>query len=329
MIFPALDALDQLEEQYGNDLTVAAIEMTGNFPGVAGAGGTADLILTSPSHVILVDWKFGAVPVRATIDVDNGDVIVNAQLLFYLAVARAKKPKWFDSRGIVAAIIQPQADPRLSYTDVAALEVDMFEEDIYNAVSRAIGRDAVLRRGDWCKWCPAKPQCPEWLKPMIDMAAMSKIQPDKTPPKTLAAPIPTPYGEHLAKAKELSELVEAFAEEVDRQMEYYLRAGGIVPGWGLEPKKKQRKWVDENVVVPELIKMGFKDKEIWKHTLQTFEVTDAAAKRLGKTIPAHLRVAPPSDEVKIVRNDDHKTIEDSSKLIEQLRASVALVDREK
>ena len=102
-----------------------------------------------------------------------------------------------------------------------------------------------------------------------------------------------------------------------------------MPGWGLEPKKKQRKWVDEAVVVPELIKMGFKDNEIWKHTLQTFEVTDAAAKQRGKTIPAHLRVAPASDEVKIVRNNDYQTIVDSSKLIEQLKASVAKIDREK
>ena len=137
----------------------------------------------------------------------------------------------------------------------------------------------------------------------------------------------TPYGEQLARAKELSELVSEFAKEVDRQIEHYLKAGGIVPGWALEPRKKQRKWVDNAVVVPELIKLGFKDSEIWRHELQTFAVTDEAAKKRGKTIPAHLRVAPETDEMKIVRSTEHKPIVDSSTLIDQLKASVALIDR--
>jgi Protein of unknown function (DUF2800) len=325
LIDPAIDALRQLEKEYGGGFRVAEIELTVRFPEIMDAFGTADLLLTSLDYVMLVDWKFGAVGVRAYYVNDDDSTTMNPQLMFYLCAAQHAKPKLFKQRRIVASIIQPQNEPQLSDTEVFPEELAQFKEDIYAAVAKALGRDAPLHRGEWCRWCPAKPSCPEWLKPLIEYAALNRELP-KQPPKV--SKLATPYGEQLARAKELSEMISEFSKEVDRQMEIYLAGGGMVPGWTLEPKQKQRKWVDPAVVVPELIKLGFKDDEIWQHNLQTFQITDAAAKKRGKTIPAHLRVAPPSDEMKIVRSTEHKTIVDNSTLIEQLKASVALIDQD-
>lgn len=329
LIWPAIDAVEKLEIEYGRGFKVVGVEQVCEFPGVPTAFGTIDLVLQSATHVIVVDYKFGAVDVPAVYTDDDGGERLNPQLIYYACAARHTRPGWFSKRrDIITAIIQPRCDPVLRHTHIFTTELDMFAEDIVNAVSKALTRDPDLKRGDWCKWCPAKPVCPEWLKPMIEYAAMSKVRDVEVPSSVNVSALPTPYSERLARAKELSEMVKAFAEEVDRQMEIYLTAGGVIPGWVLEPRKKQRKWVDPAVVVPELIKLGFKDDEIWKHELQTFQVTDAAAKKRGKTIPAHLRATPPSDEMKIVRSSEHKPFVDSGNVLEQLRASVALIDRD-
>jgi hypothetical protein len=321
LIYPALDALDQLENQYGGNFRVVGVEQVCEFPGVPTAFGTIDLVLQSPAYVLIVDYKFGSVKVPVVYVDGDGDERLNPQLVYYACAARHTRPGWFSkNRSIIVAVIQPRCDPVLLETPVSGQELTMFAEDVVRAVGIALTREPPLARGAWCRWCPAKPSCPEWLKPMIEYANMSK----QPMPPAVVAPQPTPYGERLAQAKELSQLALEFAREVDNQIEIYLRAGGIVPGWGLQPKKKQRKWVDPAVVVPELIRLGFSDAEIWRHELQTFAVTDAAARKRGKTIPAHLRVVPDTDEVNIVRSTEHKAIVDSSSLLEQLKASVQL-----
>lgn len=330
LIFPAIDALHELEQLYGGDFHVAGVEQSCQFPGVTGAFGTVDLVLRSASHVIVLDYKFGGVEVPVVYVGEDGEERLNPQLLYYACAARYTHTRWFArKRDIVLAIVQPRAAPVLRHARVYPDELDMFEEDIFKVVTIALSANPPIQRGTWCAWCPAKPSCPEWLKPLIEFAAMKKLgnKLEVAPPSpNTVSPMPAPYGEHLARAKELSELVKAYADEVDKQLEQYLRGGGLVPGWALAPKQKQRKWVDPAVVVPELIKLGFRDDEIWKHELQTFAVTDAAAKKRGKTIPPHLRAAPPSDEVKIVRAEDHKSFVDSSQLLDQLKASVALID---
>ena len=66
MIVPALDALDELEQHYGGDFSIHAIERSVRFPGVPGAFGTIDLVAVNSTYVLHVDWKFGSgVGVRA------------------------------------------------------------------------------------------------------------------------------------------------------------------------------------------------------------------------------------------------------------------------
>ena len=55
-------------------------------------------------------------------------------------------------------------------------------------------------------------------------------------------------------------LVDSLAmlkKEIDEQMHSYLEAGGVIPGWRLKAKAKQRQWVDPDVVNNELTKLGF------------------------------------------------------------------------
>jgi hypothetical protein len=87
-------------------------------------------------------------------------------------------------------------------------------------------------------------------------------------------------------------------------MHSYLEAGGVIPGWRLKMKAKNRQWIDEDEVEQALRDLGFEVGEIWRSQLVTFQSADATAKRLGVAIPEHLRVAPPSSETTLATTDD-------------------------
>lgn len=296
MIFPAIGMLEDLEHEYGGYFTVIGVEERVQFPGLIGAYGTVDLILTNGTYVIFADYKFGqGVPVYIVVD----DTL-NAQIAFYIAAAlHTLKRKKLKRLKIVGAIIQPRIDGGLTHTEIAPIELDHFIEDVHNAIDIAINRDPPLHRGDHCRWCPAKVCCSKWTGPALDLSALGIVP----KPVTVSAE-PTPYALYLAKAKMLIDGLLLMQKDINEQIVSYLEDGGAVPGWKLKAKTTNRKWVDETVVEPALRALGFDDSEIWQRKLQTFTVADAAAKRRGVKIPSHLRIAPPTTETTLAAADD-------------------------
>jgi hypothetical protein len=330
MVLPALDALDELEQAYGGGFEVVGVERRVKFPGIPGAFGTCDLILRSPTHALHVDWKFGqGVPVPIVTRDELGEK-VNAQLLFYLAAAKAsarhlyrRAPRSWPERlpylQLVVAVIQPRVEPALGHIVVSRKEISWFTEDLQNAVMRATDRDPPLAKGEHCRWAPCKVNCKLWTGPLLDLTALGVV-----PRETADASKDgvTAYGNYLARAKALVDILAIYGKGVNDQLHAYLEDGGRVPGWRLKAKAKQRQWVDENAVVEALTKLGLQPHEIWQTKLQTFQSTDAAAKRLGVKIPDELRVAPPSDETTVTTTDDPAPIVERGLAIEQFRAAL-------
>jgi hypothetical protein len=321
-IIPALRDLYDVMAIYGGDFRVGATELRVKFPGIAGGFGTSDLLLISKTHALLVDWKFGAgVAVKAVYpDADLGD-IVNAQILFYLTAAIATAPKLFTKRKLVGCIIQPrvQTGETCSHTEITRKEIKNFQEDVENAIIAALDRDPPLHKGDWCRWCPAKPACPKWTGPLLDLTAIGR------PP---ALPVPADsddgsYGQYLAKAKALLDHAADLKKEVDAAMHAYLEQGGTIPGWKLKLKTKLRQWADTTTVVPALTQLGFDEEDIWTSKLVTFKEADATAKRLGVKIPDHLRVAPTATETTVAPADDPAPAVNRALATEQFRAALA------
>jgi len=323
MITPALEHLAALEREYGSGgpFSVVGIEARVKFPRLAGAFGTIDLVLQSPTCVLHVDWKFGqGVGVRMVYS-DGEGAYVNPQLMFYIAAAKASHPRWYSgSRYIAGAIIQPRGLEPLTHTQITRAEIRHFVDDVENAVLLAIGRDPPRVRGEWCRWAPCKVACPHWTGPLLDLSA---LEGDTVPPPgPQQGATVTPYGAYLAKAKVLVDSLVMFKADIDRQMHSYLEQGGKVPGWRLKAKAKQRQWVDEQTVHKALRGLGFVDAEIWQTKLQTFQVTDAVAKRRGVAIPEHLRVAPETAETTIARTDDPAPVVEPHIAIEQFREAL-------
>ncbi len=319
MIGPALECLAEMEQAYGGNFTVVGVEKSVRFPGIPGAFGTCDLILQSPVVVLHVDWKFGAgVGVSALYRDPDGGERVNAQLMFYLTGAMHTHRRLYgDNRGLVVAVIQPRAERPLTVVTVSRKEVRWFREDLERAVAAALTRDAPRHRGEHCRFAPCKTTCPLWTGPLLDLSALGVAPPPPAPSREH-----TDYGDYLAYAKALVDIVSGLKSEIDAQLHAYLEAGGHVPGWRLKAKRKDRQWVSRDVVEPALEALGFKQHEIWRSELVTFGKADATAKRLGVKIPEHLRVAPPTNETTLAPTDDPAPVVDKALALEQFGAAL-------
>jgi hypothetical protein len=197
---------------------------------------------------------------------------------------------------------------------------------LQNAVVLALGQNPQLHRGEWCRWCPAKTICPKWTAPLLELASLG----NEVKPRTeMVTDQVNDYGLYLSRAKELVDLASQFKKTLDEQLHAYLEDGGVVPGWRLKPKEKQRKWVDDEIVEPVLTDLGFSEDQIWRKSLQTFASTDATAKRLGVEIPSHLREKPETSETTVCQTDDPAPIVNRPLAIEAFRKALKAIKQEK
>jgi hypothetical protein len=334
MIDPALDALSKLEKIYGGHFKIVGVEQRVAFPGLPGVFGTIDLILQSRTHVLHVDWKFGqGVIVPAVYKDDEGETL-NSQLMFYAAASLNTLPKLYTNRRkLVIAIIQPRGIETLTHAEVSRKEIEMFVEDVHSAVVTAIGRDPPRVRGEHCRFAPCKITCPLWTGALLDLSAIKPVEHDTVDSSvregavvehdmTVADNEVTPYGEYLARAKTLVDMAAIYGSELEAQMHAYLEQGGLIPGWKLKFKSKQRQWIDPDVVSEELIALGFTSDEIWQRKLATFQAAEAVAKRRKVKIPEHLRAAPPSTETTLAVDSDPAPAVEPHRLMELFSASL-------
>jgi len=292
----AWDAQVELQECCGGNFKVTNLELQAAFPGIPGAFGTVDTILQSPTHFLVVDYKFGQGIAVHCVDPETGEL--NHQLLFYLASVRHLAK----GRTMVIAIIQPTFEPHLSYALVTPAELDAFETKLRDAVAEATSSNPRRLRGEWCRFAPCKLTCRLWTGPMLDLTALGR------PPQ--AAPAGAEWGIWLAAAKRLVDSALMYAKEIDQALMDHLKAGGTAPGFALKQQVKNRKWLDDvDLVAKTLKKLGLTDEQIWQRKLQTFAVTDAAAKRLRVTIPDELRPRPQSNDLTLTYEGDPRAVD--------------------
>src|SRR5215831_1188055 len=148
------------------------------FPTVAGAFGTADLIVRIGSTVHVIDFKFGVgvrVLALSPADDDPAVDVINGQLLFYAAAARHSLREFFAGvEDIVLTIVQPvsiDVDAEMvSSVTITHGELDTFITIYTAACEQALAPEPHLERGAWCRFCPARPICPAHTKPLLDLA---------------------------------------------------------------------------------------------------------------------------------------------------------------
>jgi len=264
-IIPAMAALTEIDPD--GDMEYQ-IEVHVNFgkllPNVF---GSADLIGRIDDRAIILDWKFG----RGEVDVEE-----NEQLLFYAAAAmRTKGLEWaFEGVSEVEmVIVQPPAVKRWTTT---VARVKQFERDLVHAVTASQNAAAPLKVGDHCRYCPAKPICPQ-MTGAAERALKVQIK-DLDPAK---------IGEYLATA----DLVEKWIGDLRDLAHQILESGEPVPGYKLVPKRPTRQWVNENTAADMLRLMGVSTAEFFETTFMSPAKVEKLLKKRKLSLPDDIVVA--------------------------------------
>jgi hypothetical protein len=282
-----LDTLNRLLSQYGDPkrFRIVGIEQTLPLPGMPGAFGSVDLILSDKSTVVVCDWKFGqGVLVLALYPDEDGSEHLNPQLAFYTVAARARYRRRFRGKRIITAIIQPRLEEPLSFAETDDAELDAFETAFHNAIVEALGRDAHRERGDHCRFATCKSTCCLWTGPVFDLALIDPVK------AALKASVnPQGYGGFLSHALDLAAIAEEWASEVRRQAHVFLEEGGTVPNWKLVPKRANRTWRDADIVPGTLSALGALREDIFTEPeLRSVAQAEKALKRRDIELPSEL-----------------------------------------
>ena len=179
--------------------------------------GTADLILVQPfSKVVVVDWKFGRIPVKPAPD--------NIQLACY-ALAAAKE---FECPQAYVYICQA---PLMRITDHCYTDLEALAFNVRMVVESCLKPDApAIPSEDGCRYCKARGDCPAARALNAELAA-----------------IPTAVLDQLSSAQfshllDQCEKADGFIGKV-KQAAYAKALSGSPPtGWELRPGKRSRSW---------------------------------------------------------------------------------------
>jgi hypothetical protein len=219
-ITPALDALDEIDPN--GDLVYEVETSVGFGDLLPGVFGSTDLVGRIGQRAVVLDWKFG--------DGVVVDAVENAQLMFYAAAAmRTDELKWaFDGVDeIECVIVQPPVVRRWVTNKLRILQ---FESELVTAVMQAQRDDAPLAQGDHCRWCAAKPICPQ-MTGAVDRAIKQQV---------INMDVDT-----LAKYLHTADLLEEWIKDLRALAFGLLEKGADVPGYKIVQKQARRQWVDE------------------------------------------------------------------------------------
>jgi hypothetical protein len=264
-IIPAMAALTEIDPDGDMEYQIEVYVNFGNL--LPNVFGSADLIGRIDDRAIILDWKFG----RGAVDVEE-----NEQLLFYAAAAmRTKGLEWAFAgvSEVEMVIVQPPAVKRWTTT---IARVKQFERDLVHAVTASQNAAAPLKVGDHCRYCPAKPICPQ-MTGAAERALKVQIK-DLDPAK---------IGAYLATA----DLVEKWIGDLRDLAHQILESGEPVPGYKLVAKRAVRQWVDEDKAYFALSKLGVDRSELVETALLSPAKVEKILKKSKLSLPDDIVVA--------------------------------------
>ena len=261
-IIPALEALDAVDPDKTMEYMVETRVGFGDY--LPGVFGSTDLLGRKDKRAVVLDWKFGD---GVLVDAEE-----NPQLLFYAAAAmRTPAAQWvFEGvEEIECVIVQPPAIRRWVTTPE---RVKQFEVELAKAVRESSWPNPTMQTGDHCRWCAAKPICPQ-MNGEVDRALKLQL-----------ASLPA---EQIAIQLEQADRLEDYIKDLRALAFQMLEKDHPVPGYKLVAKQSRRQWVNEEKAKQFLMKSlvePYKELEV---------ISPAQAEKLLKKIKIEL----PSDLV--------------------------------
>jgi len=272
------------------------------FPAIADTFGTTDLLVRINSTIHVTDYKFGVGVRVLALSPDGDEDVINAQLLFYAAAARHSLPEFFaEIEDIVLTIVQPMSIDvdveMVSSVAVTHAELDEFVTVYRAACEEALSNAPRLQPGSWCRFCPARPICPEHTRPLLDLAQFAVPTPPRTPIDKDA------YLQALAAGLDLEDAIKDIRTALHDQAKRALEQGDSVPGYALSAGRAERHWRDENAAFAALQSAGFYYDDVMKAEMRSPKQVELRAKARGLEIPKEL-IGSRRSGVSLVRSEN-------------------------
>ena len=291
-----INALDQIDpKREMTYVTEAKVEFEG-VKALEGVFGSADVVGRIGERCVVLDWKFGdGVMVEAE---------ENPQGLFYAAAVKKTSSLHWAAQGtseVEIIIVQP---PMVRRWVTTWRRVDAFERELVEAVKLSAKPDAPLAIGDHCRWCTAKPICPQF-NGSIDRVVHTAL-------KDIDGAL---LGEVLRRA----EALESFINDARTLAQARLEKGMPVPGYKLVPKRATRQWANEENAAASLALLG---EDAYKRELLSPAQAEKVCKKQGVAFPAHQVVAVSSGNTIAPESDPRPSV---AVIGEQLKAALTRV----
>lgn len=227
-IVPALEALNTIDPEQVMEYAVESRVGFGDF--LPGVFGSTDLLGRIGDRAVVLDWKFGD---GVIVDAEE-----NPQLLFYAAAAmRTPEVEWVfkGAKEIECIIVQP---PMVKRWVTTPARVQEFEQELAYAVRLSTWPSPPMTSGDHCRWCTAKPICPQ-MTGAVERAL--KVQ---------LADLPK---EQIALQLQQAGVIEDYLKDLRALAQRMLENDQPVPGFKLVAKRGTRQWVDEEKATLHLV----------------------------------------------------------------------------
>jgi hypothetical protein len=265
-LVPALAALDVIDPN--KEMEIEAETRVGFGDLLPDVFGSTDLIGRIGKRAVVLDWKFGD---GVAVEVEE-----NPQLMFYAAAAmRTEETKWaFEGVDeIECVIVQP---PQVKRWVTTPARIAKFEKELIKAVKLAQQPNAELKIGDHCRWCAAKPICPQ-MTGAVDRALKTSID-------DLDAPTISAYLKN-------ADMLEQWITDLRALALQMLDSGARLPDYKLVAKRAIRQWTDEDKAKVALFAYGLTESEVMETSIISPAKAEKALKKRKQALPDDLVVA--------------------------------------
>jgi hypothetical protein len=277
-IMSALKLLHEVDPDLSMEYAIETEVNFGDF--LPDVFGSCDLIGRIGNRAIVLDWKFGD---GVVVEVEE-----NEQLMFYAAAAmRTESAKWaFEGVDeIECVIIQP---PMIKRWVTTPERIAQFETQLQHAVYESEKKTAAMKAGEHCRWCAAKPTCPQ-MTGAVDRALHISLE-------SLDA---KKIGAYLANC----DLLEQWITDLRALAFQMLENDKPVPGWKLVNKRATRQWTNELDVAEWASELD--SSIIYERKMRSPAQVEKELKKLGAKLPNDLVVAVSSGST-LAREDDSR-----------------------
>ena len=217
--------------------------------GVPSCWGTSDAVLVSPTHVEIVDLKYGqGVPVEA-----EG----NPQLRLYGVAALDTWDVLGDIETVTATVYQPRLGHVSSETLTAEEARRWRDEEVIPVAKTALEPGAPFGPSEAaCRWCPFAGRCAAQVTVLagIDFAE----PPEELSPEQIAGQLSrVGFIKQWVAALEAAALTMAYAEQIP------------IPGWKVVSSSSRRTIPDEAGAIARLLEAGHDPEKVYRKKLVT------------------------------------------------------------